>query len=158
MTIGEVAAQAGVQASAIRYYEKLGLLMPALRRGGKRIYQPEILHQLSVVCFAKELGFSLEEIAVLLKDFPENAKASPRWNQLANAKIREMKDLITKATAVQKMLEKTLHCRCATLEDCAEGLTRARMRAALTRPTARMRLSLLSDPDTKISQPAAIVI
>jgi MerR family redox-sensitive transcriptional activator SoxR len=131
MTIGEVAAQAGVRTSAIRYYEKLGLLTPPPRSGGKRIYQPEILHQLSVICFGKELGFSLEEIAVLLRDFPENAKASPYWNRLANAKIREMKDLIAKATTVKKMLEKTLQCRCAKLEDCAEGLTRARMRAAL---------------------------
>jgi MerR family redox-sensitive transcriptional activator SoxR len=131
MTISEVAAQTGLQASAIRYYEKAGLLTAPARSGGRRTYQNEILHQLSIICFAKELGFSLDEIRLLLKEFPENAKASPRWNQLAMTKIQEMEDIIHKATAVQQMLKGILRCHCAKLEDCADGLARAGKRSPL---------------------------
>jgi MerR family transcriptional regulator, redox-sensitive transcriptional activator SoxR len=131
MIISEVAARTGLQPSAIRYYEREGLLVPPVRSGGRRIYQREVLHRLSMISFAKELGFSLEEIKILLKEFPENAKASPRWNQLALTKIQEMQIIANKARAVQRMLEKILRCHCIKLEDCAESLTRAGQRAIL---------------------------
>lgn len=131
MIISEVAARTGLQPSAIRYYEREGLLTPPVRSGGRRIYQTEVLHRLSMICFAKELGFSLDEIKVLVKEFPENSKASPRWNQLALSKIQEMQIIANKARAVQRMLEKTLQCRCIKLEDCAESLNRAGQRTIL---------------------------
>lgn len=131
MTIGEVAARAVLQPSAIRFYEKAGLLTQPARNGGRRVYQTEVLHQLSIICFAKELGFSLEEISILLKEFPENAKASPRWNQLATTKIQEMNSIVTKATAVRNMLESVLRCHCTKLEDCAERLNNSGKRARL---------------------------
>lgn len=140
MTIGEVSARCGLQTSAIRYYEKAGLLAPPLRHGSRRIYDTEVLHRLAIICFAKDLGFSLTEIALLLKDFPDNAKASPRWNQLAQAKISEMKEIITKATAVRRMLEKMLQCDCPKLEDCAQGLSRARSRLHLAQFAPREKL------------------
>lgn len=138
MTIGEVAARIGLQTSAIRFYEKAGLLMPTARHGGRRIYDSNVLHRLSIIRFAKDLGFSLDEIALLLKDFPANTKASRRWNQLANAKISEMKDLIAKATAVQQMLEKILRCDCPKLEDCARDLADTRSRLAQASPRLRL--------------------
>ena len=140
MTIGQVAARCGLQTSAIRYYEKAGLLASPSRHGVRRVYDSGVLHRLAIICFAKELGFSLNEIAVLLKDFPENAKASPRWSQLAQAKIGEMKEIIAKATAVRKMLEKTLQCDCPKLEDCARGLARARSRLRLSQFTQHEKL------------------
>ncbi|MGE5322027.1 MAG: MerR family transcriptional regulator [Actinomycetota bacterium] len=137
MTISEVASHTGLQPSAIRFYEKAGLLDSPARSGGRRVYQTDVLHQLSIICFAKELGFSLDEIKLLLKEFPENTKASPRWKQLATTKILEMRSVAAKATAVQRMLERTLRCHCATLEDCAAGLARAGRYAGLhERPAA----------------------
>jgi MerR family transcriptional regulator, redox-sensitive transcriptional activator SoxR len=144
VNIGEIAAQSGLQASTIRYYEKLGILKSPSRISGKRVYHSEVLHQLSLVYFAKALGFSLEEITVLVKEFPGNAKASPRWNRLATSKIQEMKDIIAKATAVQKMLEEVLQCDCAKLEDCARSLAHPRNVFGLTVPPSKSRLSPLS--------------
>jgi MerR family transcriptional regulator, redox-sensitive transcriptional activator SoxR len=140
MIISEVAARTGLQPSAIRYYEREGLLTPPVRSGGRRIYQTEVLQRLSMICFAKELGFSLDEIKVLIKEFPENAKASPRWNQLALSKIQEMQIIANKARAVQRMLEKTLQCQCMKLEDCAESLNRAGQRAILQQAQSGLRL------------------
>jgi MerR family redox-sensitive transcriptional activator SoxR len=62
MTIGEVAERAGVKPSAIRYYEKAGLLTPPARINGRRIYAPQAMHQLVIILFAKNTGFTLKEI------------------------------------------------------------------------------------------------
>lgn len=68
LSIGAVAKTAGVSVEAIRYYEKEGLLEKARRtEGGYRQYSPDVLHRLSFIGRAKELGFSLDEISELLR-------------------------------------------------------------------------------------------
>ncbi len=59
LTIGQVALKAGLRASAIRYYEAQGLLPPAPRHGGKRVYDASILVRLSAIDLAKTAGFTL---------------------------------------------------------------------------------------------------
>ena len=121
MTIGEVAARANLAPSAIRYYEKVGLLKSPPRSSGRRVYQPAVLHQLVVIRFAKETGFTLPEIRLLLHGFPETTPASARWKKLARAKILELETTLAKAQAMKKMLESVMLCRCRTLEQCARG-------------------------------------
>jgi MerR family redox-sensitive transcriptional activator SoxR len=130
MTIGEVATKAGVHTSAIRYYERTGLLSPATRMSGRRVYQPEVLHQLTIISVYKELGFTLEEIGLLLNDLPKEKGASERWTAMARAKIREMENIATRANAVKKTLIAIMQCRCKKLEDCAKGFARSPRRRA----------------------------
>src|SRR5437773_6570497 len=66
MKIGELARRAGLHASAIRYYEKLGLLAPPHRTGGQRRYPPDALDRVLLIRFAGEMGFSLAEIKLFL--------------------------------------------------------------------------------------------
>jgi len=61
MTIGEVAARSAIPASAIRYYEKKGLLGVPVRTSGKRVYDSGVLNHLVIIRFAKETGFTLPE-------------------------------------------------------------------------------------------------
>ena len=68
LTIGEVAAQAGLRTSALRYYEQTGLLRPATRVSGQRRYDAAALDRLAVIQFCRRLGFSLSEIRVLLTE------------------------------------------------------------------------------------------
>jgi MerR family redox-sensitive transcriptional activator SoxR len=124
MTIGEVAAKTGLQTSAIRFYEKAGLLTPPFRKSGRRIYQTEVLHQLNIISVFKELGFSLEEVGLLLNELPKEKAASPRWLSLAQAKVQEMENIIVRATAVKRTLVDIMRCRCTKLEDCAKGFSR----------------------------------
>lgn len=124
MTIGEVAAQASLQTSTIRYYEKIGLLAAPLRTSGRRMYQPEVLHRLSIIRFAREIGFTLDEVRLLLYDFPQNTAASLRWPKLAKTKIADMEKIIARAKAMKSMLESVMQCRCQNLEDCANSLAR----------------------------------
>src|SRR5207245_8244421 len=97
LTIGEVARAAGVRASAIRYYERRGLLPVAPRASGKRRYDPRILRLLRVIEVSKDAGFSLTEIDQLLHGFERDSSPSQRWRCLAEDKLREVDALIARA-------------------------------------------------------------
>ncbi len=142
MTIGEVAAKAALATSAIRYYESTGLLRQPLRKNGRRIYSDDVLHQLVIIEFAKETGFTLSETKLLLHGFPETIPASARWKKMAREKIRELDIALDKTKAMRDMLEAMTSCRCRKLEQCAEGLERNRKRwswNANAKPRAKAR-------------------
>ena len=69
LTISEVARQVGLQASAIRYYERIGILLPAQRISGQRRYEPTVLYRLAVIQRARQIGFTLDEIRQLFFGF-----------------------------------------------------------------------------------------
>jgi MerR family redox-sensitive transcriptional activator SoxR len=123
MTIGELAASGGLQPSAIRYYEKEGLLETPLRKNGRRVYSPEAVYPLLLICFAKKTGFTLGEIKLLLHGFPATTPAGVRWRRLARKKIQQLEDSIARAQTMETMLHSLMHCRCRTLEQCARALS-----------------------------------
>jgi DNA-binding transcriptional MerR regulator len=68
LTIGTIAATAGVSAGTIRYYEQVGLLPKPMRTAaGYRQYPREVAHRLQVIRNAQAFGFSLREIATFLR-------------------------------------------------------------------------------------------
>src|SRR5687767_12276075 len=88
--IGKLAEKAGIAASAIRYYERIGLLPPAKRQNGKRLYDEGTLARIDVIQLAQNAGFSIQEIQRLLHEFPEDAPPSERWNLLSRQKLQEI--------------------------------------------------------------------
>ena len=117
--IGEVAAQAGVPSSTIRYYEKKGLLPPPARVSGRRRYGPEVVIALAVIDLAKQAGFSLDEIKTLLYGFSDDTPPPERWKVLARAKLPELDERIQRLTAMKLLLKEGLDCECLRLDDCA---------------------------------------
>jgi MerR family redox-sensitive transcriptional activator SoxR len=69
LTIGEVARRTGLQTSAIRYYERIGLLTRPTRVNGRRRYTVEVLHKIGVIQMARQAGFTIAEVEMLLHDF-----------------------------------------------------------------------------------------
>jgi MerR family transcriptional regulator, redox-sensitive transcriptional activator SoxR len=123
MTIGELAKLSNIKPSAIRFYEKSGVLPAPARRHGRRIYSSEAADLLLLVCFAKDTGFSLSEIKLLRHGFPQSTPAGDRWRKLATKKIEQLDAGIAKARAMEQMLRTIVKCRCTTLEQCARGLS-----------------------------------
>jgi MerR family redox-sensitive transcriptional activator SoxR len=121
-SIGEIARRVGVATSAIRYYERIGLLPPSQRVSGKRRYDASILGHLTIIRVAQEAGFSLAEIDALLHDFPAETPPAERWHAFAGRKIAEQEALIQQAQMRKAFLEKAQECGCSTLEDCAAAL------------------------------------
>jgi MerR family redox-sensitive transcriptional activator SoxR len=123
MKIGQLAGCAGVNASAIRYYEKMGLLAAPHRVGGQRRYPSDALDRVLLIRFAGEMGFSLGEIKLFLHGLREDAPVGPRWKKLAHRKIKEVEDNIQRSLLLKSLLENLLHCRCASLQMCVQRLS-----------------------------------
>jgi MerR family redox-sensitive transcriptional activator SoxR len=120
LTIGEVARRAGIAASAIRYYERIGLLPVASRVAGQRRYGDAVLTRLALVGMAREAGFTLAEIGTLLGGFPEATPAAERWRELAMRKLPEVEAMISRLVTVRAVLVESLACDCLTLDACAD--------------------------------------
>ena len=123
MKIGELARRSGLNASAIRYYEKVGLLAPPHRAGGQRRYPDEALHRVLMICFASEMGFTLGEIKVFLAGLRDNAPVGPRWRNLARRKIKEVERTIDRSLRLKSLLEHLVRCHCPSLRVCVERLS-----------------------------------
>ncbi len=123
MKIGQLAACAGVNASAIRYYEKMGLLAAPHRVGGQRRYPSDTLDRVLLIRFAGDMGFTLSEIKLFLNGLRDNAPVGPRWKKLAHRKIREVEENINRSLLLKSLLENLLHCRCASLQICVQRLS-----------------------------------
>jgi MerR family redox-sensitive transcriptional activator SoxR len=118
LTIGEVARRAGVNASAIRYYERVGVLPPADRQGGQRRYPAETVRRLGAIGVAKQAGFTLDEARALLHADAGGA-AHAELRELAERKLPEVEALIARAQAMRGWLVAAQDCTCETLDVCA---------------------------------------
>lgn len=118
MAIGEVARRAGINASAIRYYEKSGLLAEPERVNRRRRYGPEVLDVLATVRVAQRAGFTIAETRTLMTGFSAEDPPSERWRVLAREKLTEVEALIDRAQAMKRLLKRGLRCECLSVEDC----------------------------------------
>jgi len=140
MTIGSLARQAGVRPSAVRYYERMGLLPAPLRRSGRRDYDPDAVAQLAVVQFALSTGFTLRDTRQLVRGFSPEVAARARWRVLAETKLQEIDSLIARAKTMKALLQRiSANCTCETLIECGRGLARNRQRWSTPRATPRHR-------------------
>jgi MerR family redox-sensitive transcriptional activator SoxR len=125
LAISEVAVQVGLQPSAIRYYERIGLLPPAQRMSGQRRYDRTVLYRLAVIQRARQIGFTLDEIRQLFFGFGTTTRASARWQRLSQKKLAELEALADGIKTMQTLLKKmNQNCRCETLEQCGAAIFR----------------------------------
>lgn len=118
-TIGEVASRAGINPSAIRYYERNGVLPAPARVNGQRRYDEDVLRRLSVLDVAKRAGFSLEDVRQLFQATDAGAPAHGQLRALAQAKLPEVEALIDRAQDAKRWLESSTQCSCVTLDECS---------------------------------------
>ena len=119
LTIGEVARRAGLNTSAIRYYESRGVLPEPERESGRRRYTEETVRRLHVIEVAKRAGFTLDEARVLLATADDGTPASEPIRELALRKLPDVDALITRAQAMRHWLQTATGCNCETLDVCA---------------------------------------
>jgi|CXWL01.1.fsa_nt_gi MerR family redox-sensitive transcriptional activator SoxR len=118
LTISEVARMAGIQPSALRYYESIGLIQLPRRINGKRLYGPEAIQRLALVQLAQQAGFTIAEIQTLFNGFAPDTPPAARWRTLACQKVVELDASIARAQRMKQVLETGLQCGCLRLEDC----------------------------------------
>lgn len=106
LTIGEVAEQARVATSTIRYYERRGLLNPDARQSGRRRYQPETLRRLVFIGMLQDAGLSLDDIDGIL-----NAATVAEWKAIAGRRLEILDEQIIKLQHARELLALALMCR-----------------------------------------------
>jgi len=122
MKIGELAARANLNASAIRYYEKMGLLAAPQRVGGQRRYPTDSLDRVLLIRFATDMGFTLAEIKLFLSGLRDNAPVGPRWRKLAARKLAKVEQTIACSLKLKSLLQGLLRCHCPSLQFCVNRL------------------------------------
>lgn len=123
LTIGELAKQAEVQASTLRYYESMGLLSASKRVRGQRRYTADTLKRLSFIKLAQQAGFTIAEIKTLLEGFETDIPPLSQWRTLAHKKLEEVEKAIAQAQQMKFLLQEGLRCGCINYDECYEQLT-----------------------------------
>ncbi len=122
-SISQIARQVGLRASAIRYYEQIGILEPAPRVSGQRRYPDAVVYRLAVVRRAQKAGFTLDEIRRLFFGFSQSTPVSDRWKRLALGKVKELDAKIEQIRSMRKLLKKLeTCCECETVERCGAAI------------------------------------
>ena len=112
-----------IRPSAIRYYEKLGLLPAPQRVSGQRRYDRTVLYRLAVIHQARQAGFRLDEIQTLFFGFEGGTRAEARWRKLADRKLVELHALAAQVRGMRQLLNQMkVKCHCNTLEACGKAM------------------------------------
>jgi DNA-binding transcriptional MerR regulator len=122
MTIGEVARKSGIAPSAIRYYEKEGLLPRPARVSGQRRYSAAVLEHVALLGYAKRCGFTLAEMRALFDGFRDRAPLGVRMQAPARKKIAELDALAARIAGIRESLLRVQKCQCADLHECGQRL------------------------------------
>jgi MerR family transcriptional regulator, redox-sensitive transcriptional activator SoxR len=122
MKIGQLAHRANLNPSAIRYYEKMGLLAAPQRIGGQRRYPTDALHRVLLIRFATDMGFTLAEIKLFLSGLRDNTPVGPRWTKLATRKLIEVDQNLARSLKLKALLHGLLRCHCPSLQQCVRAL------------------------------------
>jgi DNA-binding transcriptional MerR regulator len=115
LTIGELARRAGVAASAVRYYEAVGLLPTPVRVVGQRRYPESAVGLVGVILLLRDVGFSLAEQKALMA---ARAEGLDEWRQLARRKLAELDDRIAKARTAHDAIDHALRCPHGDILEC----------------------------------------
>ena len=118
MSIGEVGRRTGFEPTAIRYYERLGLLPKPERSGGKRRYDASVLEWLALISLARAGGFTIAETKRLVAGFTPGTRPDARWKQLAAQKLADIDEMVARAERMRAVLRIGLDCGCFSLKDC----------------------------------------
>lgn len=119
LAIGEVAERSGLAASAVRYYEKAGLVHAERTAGNQRLFRRDVLRRLAFIRIAQRVGLTLEEIVEALSQLPvSRAPNAKEWQQLSRGWRQRIDERIEILEALRSGLTSCIGCGCLSLRTC----------------------------------------
>ena len=119
LTIGELSDRSGVTQSALRFYERLGLITARRTEGYQRRYPAVTLRRVALVQAGKAAGIPLERIREALNQLPQGRSPTKRdWERLSNSWRRELDERIATLEAIRGRLTTCIGCGCLSLQTC----------------------------------------
>ena len=120
LTIGEVAARANVATSALRFYEREGLISSARSEGGQRRFHRDVLRRIAFVQAAQRVGLTLDDIKVALATLPdERTPTAADWRRLSRSWRPLLDRRIAELERVRDKLDTCIGCGCLSLKVCS---------------------------------------
>ncbi|MGK5440430.1 MerR family transcriptional regulator [Micromonospora sp. URMC 105] len=126
-TIGELAARFGLATHVLRHWEDVGLLSPARRVAGRRVYGSAQVTRVAEILLGKDAGFSLEQLRELFA-----APDQDRRREVLRTQLAQVRQRIARLTLSQTLLEHGLRCRHPDYQSCPrfEAMVLARLDGA----------------------------
>ncbi|MEP1792990.1 redox-sensitive transcriptional activator SoxR [Parasphingorhabdus sp.] len=120
LSIGALAKRTGLAVSAIRYYEREGLISPWRNAGGQRRFARADLRRLSFVMIAQQFGYTLPQIRAQLDQLPMGRTPTKAdWGSMSVSFREELDARIVALTELRDNLDGCIGCGCLSLEACA---------------------------------------
>jgi MerR family redox-sensitive transcriptional activator SoxR len=120
LTVSEVARRSGFAGSALRFYERQGLIHASRTSGNQRRYERNVLRRLAFIRAARNVGLTLEEIAAALATLPDRrAPTRADWARLSRSWRQRLDDQIRALEKLRDGLESCIGCGCLSLKTCA---------------------------------------
>jgi MerR family redox-sensitive transcriptional activator SoxR len=120
LDIGEVAERTGLTASALRFYERRGLIQSNGRNGLRRTFDRDVIDRITLISCAQAAGFTLAQIARFLVASPDDAELRQRMAE----KARQLNQDIARLTRMRDSLSHAASCTHTPLIDCPEFKSR----------------------------------
>jgi MerR family redox-sensitive transcriptional activator SoxR len=119
LTISEVSQRSGVAASALRFYESLGLIASERAGSGHRRFRRPVLRRIAFVVFAQRIGLSLDEIGAELAKLPGDRAPTRRdWARLSSGWSSRIEERIAELERLKAGLTECIGCGCLSLDRC----------------------------------------
>ena len=118
LTIGEIATRSGVSQSALRFYEREGLIAARRTDGNQRRYPSVTLRRIALVQAGKAAGIPLDRIRAALETLPEGKPTKRDWERLSRSWAAELDERIATLEAIRTRLTTCIGCGCLSLQTC----------------------------------------
>ena len=119
LSIGELSTRSGVPQSALRFYERQGLIAAQRTSGNQRRYPAVTLRRVALVQAGKAAGIPLERIREALATLPEDKSPTKRdWARLSSSWGRELDERIATLESIRTRLTTCIGCGCLSLQTC----------------------------------------
>src|SRR3974390_3745666 len=120
LTIGQVSARTGVSVSALRFYEREGLVRSTRTGGDQRRYARDAIRRVSFIRIAQQVGLSLDEIRDALTSLPEDRTPTKAdWASLSRSWRPRLDRQIAELVRLRDDLGSCIGCGCLSLRSCA---------------------------------------
>jgi MerR family transcriptional regulator, redox-sensitive transcriptional activator SoxR len=120
LTIGELSARSGVSQSALRFYERKGLIAADRSSGNQRRYPPVTLRRVALVQAGRAAGIPLQRIGAALDTLPRDRPPTKRdWERLSRSWRGELDERIATLEGIRGRLTGCIGCGCLSLRRCA---------------------------------------
>lgn len=119
LPIGEITRRSGIAASALRYYESLGLISSSRQGTSRRFFPRSTLRRVAFIIFAQKIGYSLEEIGQQLARLPTGKLPTNKdWQALSRGWKQQVAQRIGELQRLDMDLDHCIGCGCLSLQRC----------------------------------------